>query len=280
MCVNTNSRTKPVATSAALFVAALASASAQAAVQPTITVSGVVGSSTQAVDGYTGTVAFNTSTWLGKPYTLELTPDVTGVVKAVHSVPEIPGATLSIWEPLKVSYRLSINGSQVFAGIDNVFSELVSVNDLFVPTGTDLTDFPPGFSVGKTYDFYGLAFSGLDLGCFNGNIGGTNGVCDAPADIYEYGSIDFGYFWDVAVRNGIPDDNYPNPHSIVFENGQGMVYFTIGHFSPGVPGGDDRVYLPFTVTGVTVTPVPEPETWAMLLAGLGLVGVAATRRRV
>jgi len=29
---------------------------------------------------------------------------------------------------------------------------------------------------------------------------------------------------------------------------------------------------------VAVTAVPEPETWAMLLAGLGLVGMAARRR--
>lgn len=31
---------------------------------------------------------------------------------------------------------------------------------------------------------------------------------------------------------------------------------------------------------LTVSPVPEPATYAMLLAGLGLVGVAATRRRL
>jgi hypothetical protein len=29
----------------------------------------------------------------------------------------------------------------------------------------------------------------------------------------------------------------------------------------------------------TVTAVPEPESYAMLLAGLGLLGVAARRRR-
>ena len=28
-----------------------------------------------------------------------------------------------------------------------------------------------------------------------------------------------------------------------------------------------------------VTPVPEPETWAMLLAGIGLMGAVARRRR-
>jgi hypothetical protein len=32
--------------------------------------------------------------------------------------------------------------------------------------------------------------------------------------------------------------------------------------------------------GVAVTAVPEPETYAMLLAGLGLVGFAARRRRM
>lgn len=33
------------------------------------------------------------------------------------------------------------------------------------------------------------------------------------------------------------------------------------------------------VGSFTVTPVPEPETWGMLLAGLGLVGALARRRR-
>jgi len=37
------------------------------------------------------------------------------------------------------------------------------------------------------------------------------------------------------------------------------------------------------VTGLTLaytlTPVPEPETWAMLMAGLGIVGMSARRRR-
>ena len=35
----------------------------------------------------------------------------------------------------------------------------------------------------------------------------------------------------------------------------------------------------FYLGGVTVSPVPEPETYALLLAGLGLLGVAARRRK-
>jgi hypothetical protein len=33
-----------------------------------------------------------------------------------------------------------------------------------------------------------------------------------------------------------------------------------------------------SASGLYVQAVPEPETWAMLLAGLGLVGFAARRR--
>jgi hypothetical protein len=29
---------------------------------------------------------------------------------------------------------------------------------------------------------------------------------------------------------------------------------------------------------LTISPVPEPQTWAMLLAGLGMVGMTARRR--
>ena len=35
-----------------------------------------------------------------------------------------------------------------------------------------------------------------------------------------------------------------------------------------------------TTTVYELAPVPEPETYAMLLAGLGLVGLAARRRRL
>jgi hypothetical protein len=33
------------------------------------------------------------------------------------------------------------------------------------------------------------------------------------------------------------------------------------------------------VIGVNIAPVPEPETYAMLLAGLGLMGFVARRRK-
>lgn len=50
----------------------------------------------------------------------------------------------------------------------------------------------------------------------------------------------------------------------------------------GGPNGDQGVRIGTLETSVVrfnnLAPVPEPETWAMLLAGLGLVGFAARRR--
>ncbi|MCL2160910.1 MAG: DVUA0089 family protein [Betaproteobacteria bacterium] len=46
-------------------------------------------------------------------------------------------------------------------------------------------------------------------------------------------------------------------------------------FRPGNPNAGYGGNWSVTVTGV----VPEPETWAMLLAGLGMVGAVARRRR-
>ena len=49
-------------------------------------------------------------------------------------------------------------------------------------------------------------------------------------------------------------------------------------------GGKYFLAVANEVSGTTslfsITPVPEPEAYAMLLAGLGLIGLAARRRRV
>ncbi len=51
-------------------------------------------------------------------------------------------------------------------------------------------------------------------------------------------------------------------------------YLVVDEANPGVIKADQ-----FYVSSVTVTPVPEPETYAMLVAGLGLMGFVARRRR-
>ncbi|MCU0842812.1 MAG: FxDxF family PEP-CTERM protein [Thiobacillaceae bacterium] len=61
--------------------------------------------------------------------------------------------------------------------------------------------------------------------------------------------------------------------SVTFDPPTAGSYTAIVFGEPGAFNG-----FTFSTFGVTVTPVPEPETWAMLLAGLGLVGMQLRRK--
>ena len=58
--------------------------------------------------------------------------------------------------------------------------------------------------------------------------------------------------------------------SLVTGLNQGTAYFNV--HSNAFPGGEVRGFL-------AVTPIPEPQTYALMLAGLAAVGIAAKRRR-
>ena len=73
-----------------------------------------------------------------------------------------------------------------------------------------------------------------------------------------------------------------------FSNGQTLMLTwsnpVAQSFSPlrleNVAAEDERnIYYEMSRTVVVAAPVPEPETYALMLAGLGLLGVAARRRR-
>ena len=261
---------------------ALVSASAQAAVSPKITVNGVVGNSVYNVNGYTGTITYDPSAILGKNFTLEMVLDATGAVKTSEELlPEFPGVFENRWAPVTVSYTLVIDSGLFSSGSGSQGTDINTINDITVPVGTDLSAAPPGIQVGHTYDMYTVRPGGMNLGCFNG---GTSGGCaDSDANnVYENFGLVFDYFWDTAIHNGLADANLPNPASLDFTKGFGDIGFNIGHYSPDPNDafdGSDIARIRLSVASVTVTAVPEPETYAMLLAGLGLVGAAARRKK-
>ena len=48
----------------------------------------------------------------------------------------------------------------------------------------------------------------------------------------------------------------------------------------GTPEGQNGYNdLSFSFTNTSVTPVPEPETWGLMLAGLGVVAAVARRKK-
>lgn len=51
---------------------------------------------------------------------------------------------------------------------------------------------------------------------------------------------------------------------------------------PAIPGlpGDGAIRGVRAIPAVAASPVPEPETYVMMLAGLGLIGVMVARRRI
>jgi hypothetical protein len=55
-------------------------------------------------------------------------------------------------------------------------------------------------------------------------------------------------------------------------------YSSNGDTDPTTPGHNHDEWLVFRIP-VAAAPVPEPETWAMLLGGLGLLGFAARRKK-
>jgi hypothetical protein len=80
----------------------------------------------------------------------------------------------------------------------------------------------------------------------------------------------------VVVKDG---NHTPNQYIFTLDNWNGMDSLEFGGFWPG-PGSISHIaiYNNAASGGGTIAAIPEPETYVMLLAGLGLVGFAARRK--
>ena len=113
-----------------------------------------------------------------------------------------------------------------------------------------------GFDAGKSMQFY------VDPDTYHS---GTGNIVDARPYVFNGGTV-----------------------TANFSNGQTLTLTwdnpVAQSFSPlrleNVAAEDERnIYYEMSRTVVVAAPVPEPETYALMLAGLGLLGVAARRRR-
>lgn len=82
--------------------------------------------------------------------------------------------------------------------------------------------------------------------------------------------IDFGTKFGKGSRNRLSENDWVrwSVSGLTFGSSLTNMYVHV----QGIDGGYSAKYTP-------VTPVPEPETYAMLLAGLGLIGFTARRRK-
>ena len=73
------------------------------------------------------------------------------------------------------------------------------------------------------------------------------------------------------VSNGGSNHNWQNYTALINFDGSGDLYFSATGISDSYGGSLDKVSF--------TTAIPEPETYAMMLAGLGMLGFMAKRRK-
>ena len=128
-----------------------------------------------------------------------------------------------------------------------------------------------------------IQVSSLDDGGTNGDETGTFYWSNTDKPDLQNNSTSFinfshdGLGWNASTVEG-SIFNYLVAHG--FDVNAKYLFFRAGEFN-GLGTSTNGTNNDFLVWGVNVTtPVPEPETYAMLLAGLGLLGFMAKRRKL
>ena len=138
-----------------------------------------------------------------------------------------------------------------------------------------------------------IGFEALDLDRFmfnlgvNGNLTNASALNSSVSGVVGAGSLNFTFMDTVTgtqVGNGgNPADSFTS-YAVLGSFAQGVFTpYTLGGRFDLILGFNDglRVDADFDdqVIGLKVTPVPEPETYALMLAGLGALGFISRRRR-
>jgi PEP-CTERM motif len=177
--------------------------------------------------------------------------------------------TLTGWTIVggEIAVLRSPNSYNLAASVGNNFLDLAGYTNAGFPKG--LSQLLTGLTVGQSY-----AFS-MDLGIRNGACvsGGNN--CHGPVQA----SATIGTTSQTFTEASDVAGNVWGTFGFGFLASSSSMLLTIDGVS--LPAGNQFVGLDnVTVTPGTVGAVPEPETYALMLAGLAVVGSMARRRSV
>jgi len=153
-------------------------------------------------------------------------------------------------------------------GVDGAWQELFSENEYRYAKNNTIAPFELTATSDQVFFAVEIYHKGLSKNTGNYRFSTGDGSYDikpATSTINVGKGYAHSYVFYDYVGTGNPD-NVANLALIGFEDTPKFV----------LSDWDDFI---FTVSNVSQSPVPEPETYAMLLAGLGIIGMVARRRR-
>ncbi|MDO9310382.1 MAG: FxDxF family PEP-CTERM protein [Nitrosomonas sp.] len=152
----------------------------------------------------------------------------------------------------------------------------------FASTGSLANDVDNDITASGGTNFFGVvhtdSFDFTDTFTFNVSPSNSPWLADAFLGTTNLLSSVHNIDFTSATLNGVPltlsptgDVESGSLPATIFANGP-LVLTVTGH--SGATGGQFASYA----GTMNISPIPEPETYAMLLAGLGLIGFSARRR--
>ncbi|WP_332855745.1 PEP-CTERM sorting domain-containing protein [Duganella sp. S19_KUP01_CR8] len=180
----------------------------------------------------------------------------------------LSGSTVSVGDSLTghFSYDTATGVFSQFGG-GTMYAAPAAQNSLDVSIG--------GASIGLS----GATYSSTNVQVANNAaaLGGADsfGIANVSANAYASQMMAVSFF----DRSGLALSASTMPGRLDFANfGQSSFYYTYSSSATHAMMGANGALTSVTVTQVPTTPVPEPETYAMLLAGLAALSWKARRR--
>ncbi len=246
-------------------------------IQSSTPISGLNGDTLTGIDFRPATSQLYSVSTSGNVYLLEL--DSGGSSYTATSLGPI--STL----PSGTSFGLDFNPTVDRLRFTSDANQNLRINPTTTPPGT-IVDGAITLNGGTSVDLLGVAYTNSVPGAVTTTLYGIDAFTDAlvrstnaNAGTYTSTSLSGGMFeslgFDLAATDQLGFD---------ISGFSGAGYFAVGNNFYGIDLNTGAASLIGSlglsgITGISVVPVPEPGTWAMLLLGFGFIGMALRRRR-